>query len=65
MVQKTFNVVENVVLQITGHVEDLEHTIQAYKDRDGHKYLRIKTDNDDTFRIFYEISEGGQDESSK
>jgi hypothetical protein len=44
------------VLLLTGYstsaVEDLEDIIEAYEDGDGKRYLKIRMDNDITFRTF-------------
>ena len=33
-------------------IEDLDKTISAYRDEEGNKYIKIKTDNDVTFKSF-------------
>lgn len=51
-IKRIYDVCSGVQLKITDAVEDFSDTIKAYRDDDGNKYIRIKTDNDLTFRRF-------------
>lgn len=51
-IRKVYDVCQGVQLKITDAIEDFDDTIKAYRDTDGNKYIRIKTDNDLTFRRF-------------
>lgn len=47
-----FDVYQGVQLKITDAIADIDDIISAYRDTDGNKYIKIKTDNDLTFRRF-------------
>lgn len=50
--KKTYDVYSGIQLKVTSAVEDLGDVIEAYQARDGKKYLKIRIDNDETFRTF-------------
>lgn len=51
-IRKVYDVCQGVQLRITDAIDDFEDTIKAYRDTDGNKYIKIKTDNDLTFMQF-------------
>lgn len=51
-IRKVYDVCQGVQLRITDAIDDFEDTIQAYRDVDGNKYIKIKTDNELTFSRF-------------
>lgn len=50
--QKTYEVYNGIQIKIAGGVEDLRNVIQAYQSEDGNRYLKIRTNNEMTFRTF-------------
>ncbi len=51
-IKKIYEVNFGIQLRITDAIEDLPNTIVAYQDREGTRFLKIKTNNDDTFNRF-------------
>lgn len=51
-IRKVYDVCHGVQLKITDAIEDFDDTIKAYRENDGNRYIRIKTDNDLTYRRF-------------
>lgn len=51
-IKKVYSVNEGIQLKITDAVIDISNTITAYRDADGTRYIKIKTNNDNTFRSF-------------
>ena len=51
-IKKTYKVNEGIELKITDAVVDISNTISAYRDPDGTQYIKIKTNNEDTFQRF-------------
>lgn len=51
-IKKVYDVCQGIQLKITDSIEDFGDTIKAYRENDGNRYIRIKTDNDLTFRRF-------------
>lgn len=51
-IRKVYDVCQGVQLKITDAIDDFDDTIKAYRDDDGNRYIRIKTDNDLTFKRF-------------
>ena len=51
-IRKVYDVCHGVQLKITDAIDDFDDAIKAYRDNDGNKYIRIKTDNDLTYRRF-------------
>lgn len=51
-IRKVYDVCQGVQLKITDAIDNFDDTITAYRDTDGNKYIKIKTDNELTFRIF-------------
>lgn len=51
-IRKTYEVNDGIQLKITDAIENLSETIAAYQDENGVRYLRIKTNNESTFRRF-------------
>ena len=49
-IRKVYDICHGVQLRITDYVDDFDDTIKAYRDNDGNRYIRIKTDNDLTYR---------------
>jgi hypothetical protein len=52
-IKKIYEVNNGIELRITNGISDIEQTISAYQDADGIRYIKIKTNNEDTFRRFY------------
>lgn len=40
-------------MRIQGHINDFDRTIVAGYDERGSRYIRIQTDDDETFNDFY------------
>lgn len=55
-IKKIYDVCQGVQLKITDAVDDINGTIKAYRDSDGNRYIRIKTDNELTYEIFSDKS---------
>lgn len=51
-IRKVYDVCHGVQLKITDAIDDFDDTIKAYRENDGNRYIRIKTDNDLTYRRF-------------
>lgn len=51
-IKKTYDVCQGIQLKISEGIDDLDKTISAYRDDEGNKYIKIKTDNDVTFKSF-------------
>ena len=51
-IKKTYEVNEGIQLKVNGEIPDVMETIVAYRSTDGSRYIRIKTDNEVTFRSF-------------
>lgn len=51
-IKKVYDVCRGVQLRITDAIDDFDDTIKAYRDTDGNRYIKIKTDNDLTFKRF-------------
>lgn len=51
-IKKIYQVNKGIQLKITDEIEDLSNTIIAYRENDGTRYIKIKTNNDDTYKRF-------------
>lgn len=51
-IKKVYQVNDGIQLKITDAIADLSNTILAYRDDDGTRYIKIKTNNDETFERF-------------
>ncbi|MBP2027385.1 hypothetical protein J2Z35_001179 [Acetoanaerobium pronyense] len=51
-VKKIYKVNNGIEIKITDSIEDIEHAIKSVEDQDGNRYLKIKTNNDETFDFF-------------
>lgn len=51
-IRKVYDVCKGIQIKITDAIPDICDTIEAYRDDNGNKYLKIKTDNDTTYEIF-------------
>lgn len=51
-IRKVYDVCQGVQIKITDAIDDFSDTIKAYREADGNRYIKIKTDNDLTFRFF-------------
>lgn len=51
-IKKVYPVNEGIELKITDGIDDLANTIKAFRDDDGTRYIKIKTNNDETFQRF-------------
>lgn len=51
-IKKVYEVNDGIQLRITDEVPDIENTITAYRDVDGTQFIKIKTNNDLTFKQF-------------
>ena len=51
-IRKVYDVCQGVQLKITDAIDDFGNTIKAYREPDGNRYIRIKTDNDLTYKLF-------------
>lgn len=51
-IRKTYNVYQGVELRITDAIENIDETIQSYRDADGNNYIKVKTDDEEVFNAF-------------
>ena len=51
-IRKVYDVCKGIQIKITDAIPDICDTIEAYRDDNGNKYLKIKTDNDTIYEIF-------------
>ena len=51
-IRKVYDVCQGVQLKITDAIDDFGDTIKAYREPDGNRYIRIKTDNYLTYKLF-------------
>lgn len=51
-IKKIYEVNDGIQIRITDEVHQLEETISAYQDADGIRFIRIKTNNELTYRQF-------------
>lgn len=51
-IRKTYKVYDGIEIKITSDIPDLKNTIKAYQDENGIRFLRIKTNNEDTYQSF-------------
>lgn len=51
-IRKVYEVNDGVQIRITDEIPDIANTITAYREDDGTKYIKIKTNNDLTFQRF-------------
>lgn len=51
-IKKVYDVCHGVQLKITDAIDNFDDTIQAYRDTDGNRYIKIKTNNESTYRRF-------------
>lgn len=51
-IKKIYEVNDGIQIRITDEVHQLEETISAYQDADGTRFIRIKTNNELTYRQF-------------
>ncbi|SEV84921.1 nucleoid-associated protein [[Clostridium] fimetarium] len=54
-IKRLFDVNDGIQIKITDEVRNIEETISAYREADGTRYIKIKTNNDLTYRNFYKI----------
>ena len=47
-----YDVNSNVQIKIIDAIDDLDATISAYRDEDGNQFIKIRADDDNTFRRF-------------
>lgn len=52
-IKAIYDIYPGIQLKITDSFKNLNDTIKAYRDNDGNRYIRIKTDNEATFKRFY------------
>lgn len=50
--RKTYDVYNGIQIRILGGMEELKDVICAQQDEDGKKYLKIRVNEEDTYRIF-------------
>lgn len=51
-IKKIYDVNHGIQIRITDAVQQLDETITAYRDTNGNRFIRIKTNNDLTYRQF-------------
>ena len=51
-IKKVYDVNDGIQIRITDEVRQLDETISAYQDPNGNRYIRIKTNNELTYRRF-------------
>jgi hypothetical protein len=52
-IRKVYKVNAGIEMRIQGHINDFDRTIVAGYDERGSRYIRIQTDDDETFNDFY------------
>lgn len=52
-IKKTYEVYRGIELKITDAIYDIENVIEACREADGKRYLKIRTTNDNTFKQFF------------
>lgn len=52
-IKKVYDVNAGIQIKITDEIQDIENTISAFRDDDGTKYIKIKTNNENTFNRFF------------
>ena len=57
-IRKTYNVYPGIQLKITDGLADIDNTIEAYRGSDGNRYIKIKTDNEQVFKMFSKVEMG-------
>ena len=55
-IKKVYDVNDGIQIKITSEIRDLKETITAYTDNEGTRYIKIKTNNDLTYRRFMDNS---------
>ncbi|MGI6017340.1 MAG: hypothetical protein ACOX8M_00805 [Marvinbryantia sp.] len=51
-IRKVYDVYPGIQIKITDAIKDLNETINAYRDDDGNKYIKIKTNNEEVYNQF-------------
>ena len=51
-IKKTYPVYAGIEIKVNDYIDNIKDTIRAYEDSDGIKYLKIKTNNDNTYNFF-------------
>jgi hypothetical protein len=51
-IKKIYKVNDGIEIKITDEIKDLRQTISAYQDYDGTRYIKIKTNNEETYQSF-------------
>lgn len=51
-IRKTYKIYDGIEMKITSDIPDIKNTIKAYQDENGIRYLRIKTNDEDTYQSF-------------
>lgn len=51
-IKKTYKVYDGIEIKITSDIPDLKNTIKAYQDENGTRFIRIKTNDEDTYQSF-------------
>lgn len=54
--RKTYDVYSGIQLKVTSAIEELSDVIEAYQDKDGKRYLKIRIDDETTFRTFQRVN---------
>jgi hypothetical protein len=51
-IRKIYQINDAIELKIKDHVGDIRETIQSIEEADGKRYIKIRTDNEETFNTF-------------
>ncbi len=51
-IKRVYEVNSGIEIRITDEIPDIANTIQAFRETDGAKYIKIRTNNEDTFKRF-------------
>lgn len=54
--RKTYDVYSGIQLKVASAIEELSDVIEAYQDKDGKRYLKIRIDDETTFRTFQRVN---------
>lgn len=51
-IKQTYKVYNGIEIKITSEIPDIKNTIRAYQENNGTRYIRIKTNNEETYESF-------------
>jgi len=51
-IKKTYRVTDKIDIQIKDSIEGIRHSVRSVEEDDGQKYIKIKTENEEVYRLF-------------